>query len=118
MHCIDAIGKLEHPNVINIAKKLNMTKSAISKITKKQIAKGLIVSYKLETNKKEVYFKFTDKGTKLFIEHNKRHENWINSQKQFLQTQSKETLIMVNKFLDDFNDYLKNKIEQIDKKGE
>ena len=42
----------------------------------------------------------------------------INSQKQFLQTQSKETLIMVNKFLDDFNDYLKNKIEQIDKKGE
>lgn len=35
MHCIDAIGKLEHPNVINMAKKLNMTKSAISKITKK-----------------------------------------------------------------------------------
>ncbi|QPJ86609.1 MarR family transcriptional regulator (plasmid) [Sarcina sp. JB2] len=118
VHCIDAIGKLEHPNVVNIAKKLNMTKSAISKITKKQIAKGLIVSYKLETNKKEVYFKFTDKGKKLFIEHNKRHENWINSQKQFLQTQSKETLIMVNKFLDDFNNYLKNKIEQIDKKGE
>ena len=35
VHCIHAIGKLEHPNVINIAKKLNMTKSAISKITKK-----------------------------------------------------------------------------------
>ena len=35
VHCIDAIGKLEHTNVINIAKKLNMTKSAISKITKK-----------------------------------------------------------------------------------
>lgn len=34
IHYIDAIGKLEKPNVTKIAKKLNMTRGAINKITK------------------------------------------------------------------------------------
>lgn len=110
IHCIDVIGKLDNPNVTKISKKLNMTRGAISKITKKQIAKGLISSYTLENNKKEVYFKLTDKGYEIFHEHDKRHKKWEKRQEVFLEKQSDETLEKVNEFLENFNNYLKEEI--------
>lgn len=61
-HCIDYIGRLELPNVTKIAEHMGMTRGAISKMTKKLLAKGLIEKYTLESNKKEVYFKLTDLG--------------------------------------------------------
>ena len=56
-HCIDNIGRLELPNVTKIAEQMQMTRGAISKMTKKLLAKGLIEKYTLETNKKEVYLR-------------------------------------------------------------
>lgn len=41
-HCIDYIGRLELPNVTKIAEHMGMTRGAISKMTKKLLAKGLI----------------------------------------------------------------------------
>ena len=61
-HCIDNIGRLELPNVTKIAEQMQMTRGAISKMTKKLLAKGLIEKYTLETNKKEVYFKLTERA--------------------------------------------------------
>lgn len=75
-HCIDYIGRLELPNVTKVAEHMGMTRGAISKMTKKLLAKGLIEKYTLETNKKEVYFKLTDQGRLLFDEHAKRHQRW------------------------------------------
>ncbi len=117
IHCIDAIGKLENPNVTKISKELNMTRGAISKITKKQIASGLISSYTLQDNKKEIYFKLTDKGDELFCEHEKRHKRWEKRQEVFLEKQSKETLERVCEFLENFNNYLKEEIKEFDEKG-
>lgn len=119
IHCIDVIGKIENPNVTKISKELNMTRGAISKITKKQIASGLISSYTLEDNKKEIYFKLTDKGNELFYEYDKRHKKWEKRQELFLEKQSEETLKRVKEFLKDFNNYLKEEIEEFhDGKGE
>ena len=53
-HCIDYIGKTELPNVTKIADNMQMTRGAISKMTKKLLAKGLIEKYSLESNKKEI----------------------------------------------------------------
>lgn len=119
IHCIDVIGKLENPNVTKISKELNMTRGAISKITKKQIGEGLIASYTLQDNKKEIYFKLTDKGNEIFCEHDKRHKKWEKRQEIFLEKQSEETLKRVNDFLKDFNNYLKEEIEEFhEEKGE
>ena len=41
-HCIDAIGRLELPNVTKIAGQMRMTRGAISKMTRKLLDKGLI----------------------------------------------------------------------------
>ena len=39
-HCIDYIGRLELPNVTKVAEHMGMTRGAISKITKKLLARA------------------------------------------------------------------------------
>ena len=111
-HCIDYIGRLELPNVTKIAEHMQMTRGAISKMTKKLLAKGLIEKYTLETNKKEVYFKLTDQGKLLFDEHAKRHRLWEKRDMQFLTRYSKEEIELISKFMKEFNGYLEEQIEE------
>lgn len=111
-HCIDNIGRLELPNVTKIAEQMQMTRGAISKMTKKLLAKGLIEKYTLETNKKEVYFKLTECGMVLFKEHEKRHKQWEKRDMQFLSRYSKEETDTILKFMQEFNVYLDEQIEQ------
>ena len=111
-HCIDNIGRLELPNVTKIAEQMQMTRGAISKMTKKLLAKGLIEKYTLETNKKEVYFKLTERGKVLFKEHEKRHKQWEKRDMQFLSRYSKEETDTILQFMQEFNVYLDEQIEQ------
>ncbi len=111
-HCIDAIGRLEHPNVTKIAEQMGMTRGAISKMTKKLLAKHLIEKYNLETNRKEVYFKLTDEGKTLFDEHAKRHSLWEKRDTEFLNRYSKEEVDVLLLFMREFNVYLQEKIEE------
>ncbi len=114
-HCIDYIGRLELPNVTKIAEHMQMTRGAISKMTKKLLTKGLIEKYTLETNKKEVYFKLTEQGMLLFKEHEKRHKLWEKRDMQFLSRYSKEEVELIYKFMKEFNQYLGEQIEGITK---
>lgn len=110
-HCIDYIGKLELPNVTKIAEQMQMTRGAISKMTKKLLAKGLIEKYTLERNKKEVYFRLTESGTELYKEHEKRHKLWEQRDTQFLERYSKAEIEIITKFMREFNVYLEEQIE-------
>lgn len=111
-HCIDYIGKSELPNVTKIAETMQMTRGAISKMTKKLLAKGLIEKYTLESNKKEVYFKLTESGMELYSEHEKRHKLWEQRDSRFLERYSKEEIEIITKFMTEFNLYLEEKIEE------
>ena len=73
---------------------------------------GLIEKYTLETNKKEVYFKLTERGKVLFKEHEKRHKQWEKRDMQFLSRYSKEETDTILKFMQEFNVYLDEQIEQ------
>lgn len=112
-HCIDYIGRLELPNVTKVAEHMGMTRGAISKMTKKLLAKGLIEKYTLETNKKEIYFRLTDQGRLLFEEHEKRHKRWEKRDMEFLSRYSREEVGAVYQFMQEFNDYLERQIEAI-----
>lgn len=111
-HCIDYIGKVDLPNVTKIAENMQMTRGAISKMTKKLLAKGLIEKYTLESNKKEVYFRLTDSGLELFKEHEKRHKLWEERDSQFLKRYSAQETEIIIKFMREFNLYLEEKIEE------
>lgn len=110
-HCIDYIGKTDLPNVTKIAENMQMTRGAISKMTKKLLVKGLIEKYTLESNKKEVYFKLTESGMELYKEHEKRHRLWEQRDSQFLAQYSLEEVAIITKFMQEFNRYLEGQIE-------
>ena len=111
-HCIDYIGKTELPNVTKIADNMQMTRGAISKMTKKLLAKGLIEKYSLESNKKEIYFRLTESGLELYKEHEKRHKLWEQRDSKFLERYSPEEMGIITKFMKEFNIYLEEKIEE------
>lgn len=113
IHCIDWIGKLDNPNVTKLSSRLSMTRSAISKIIKKLVAKGAITSYKCKDNKKEIYYTLTDKGKLLFDEHHKRHCAWEERDKEFFEKLDDQDLETVNRFLTQFNKYLEEKITEL-----
>lgn len=112
IHCIDLIGKLEQPNVTKLASKLIMTTSAISKILKKLLVNGDIIRYQCDENKKEIYYKLTEKGKALFDEHFKRHSAWEERDEKFFEGVDSDDLQAVSRFLNEFNKYLETQISE------
>ncbi|MGN9164854.1 MarR family transcriptional regulator [Tissierellaceae bacterium HCP3S3_D8] len=115
VHCIDCIGNLQDTNVTKISEELNMTKGAISKITKKLLSEGLIKQYKKSDNKKEVFFELTDRGWEIYHAHRKLHdiseEEYMNIFKKF---NDNEVEIIIS-FLKEMNNHFKEQIEEIGK---
>ncbi|GAA0116629.1 MarR family transcriptional regulator [Clostridium senegalense] len=111
IHCIDLIGKIENPNVTKIAKGMNMTRGAISKISKKLINAKLIETYKKPNNDKEIYFKLTDLGKKLYKHHEIKHKEWEERNDVFFKNVSEKEQEVVANFLIKFNNYLEEIIK-------
>lgn len=106
VHCIDAIKNMESPTASKIAERMKMTRSAISKMAKRLINSQLVENYSLEANKKEVYFRLTEKGRQIFIEHEKRHRLWEARDTKFFQQYSAAELQIIGNFMEEFNQYL------------
>lgn len=115
IHFIDAIGTLDTPNVTKIANHLKVTLGAVSRMAKKQISQNLIESYSSKDNKKEIYFRLTEKGEELFNEHRKLHEIWKQRDSEFFSRYSEDKLSEICTFFKDFNGYLGKQIELLSK---
>ncbi|MCR6546656.1 MarR family transcriptional regulator [Dehalobacterium formicoaceticum] len=115
-NCVDKIGVLDQPNVTKIAKELNLSRGAVSKIIKKLISSGDVVSYQNPGNKKEIYYQLTEKGQLLFIEHQKRHESWKERQLKFFENMQQDELAVVCNFFTEFNKNLERQIRESKKK--
>jgi DNA-binding MarR family transcriptional regulator len=77
LEVIEHIGKIPDPNVTKLANASYMTRGAISKLTKKLIARGIINTYQSEENKKEIYFQLTPIGQKIKNRHEQLHQKWV-----------------------------------------
>ena len=111
IHCIDFIGKIKDPNVTKISQSMNMTRGAISKISKKLLNNNLVDKYKKPDNDKEIYFKLTKLGEKLYKHHEIKHKQWEERNNEFFKDIDKEEQEIVASFLKKFNDYLDKMIE-------
>ncbi len=100
-HIIDCIGKHSLPNATFIAKELNMTKGAISKLTAKLMEKNLIKGNRLENNKKEIYYSLTPIGKEAFEVHRKLHEIEEERLVKIFSKYDKQELDVIYRFLDD-----------------
>lgn len=117
VHCIGAIGRMDRPNVTKIAEHMRMTRGAISKLTKKLLAKALITSYVLEENKKEIYFKLSATGEQIVEEHKRNYDEWLARDSRFFESCSQENLQLVNSLLDMFNHFLEEQIVVLSKEN-
>lgn len=107
MHCVDFVFKTELPNVTKLSEKMNITKGGVSKIIKKLIEKNAIESFSVDTNKKEIYYKLTNKGKEVFKLHKNIHEKWCEINLEFFKNCSKEEIKYTILFLEKYIQYLK-----------
>ena len=62
LNCLDAIGRLEQPNVTALAGEMRMTKGAISKILRKLSDKDAVEPYQRGSNRQKIFYRLTDAG--------------------------------------------------------
>ncbi len=73
IHFIDAIGIDSEINASQLSDKLHISNGAITQVADKLLKKKLIEKYKIETNKKEVYFRLTEQGKVAYESHKEFH---------------------------------------------
>jgi len=100
LHVIDCIGHNEPINNIGIASKMNLSKANITKITRKLTKDELINRFQLADNKKEIYFKLTSKGKRVFALHEKIHNKKKEQFYDLIGTFSEDKQIIILEFLE------------------
>lgn len=113
IHTIKAIRELEEPNVTEISRTLNMTRGAISKITRKLLKQGLIESYQTPDNRQKIFFRLTEAGLPLYEEHEKRHALWEQRDLDFLGRFPDKKLAEFLSFMNEYNTYLQEQIDDL-----
>lgn len=113
IHTIAAIGDLTDPNVTKIANHMNVTRGAISKITKKLQKQNLIEAYQQDGNKQKIFFRLTSAGQFLYDEHAKRHDLWLKRDDAFIKKFDQTIIKQIEKFMMKFNDYLEEQIAEL-----
>lgn len=101
-HVIDYIGKNRLTNAVGISNALGITKGGISKLTSRLSEKGFLEPYRMEGNRKEIFFTLTPSGKEVF-EINARIDAQINERLLVLMSEySPEELDVITRFLNDF----------------
>lgn len=100
IHTIEAIHNHTDINASELSKRLGITNGAVNQITNKLEKKGLIVSYHLKSNKRDVYYKTTALGEQANTGHTQFHEKIY---KRLSEDVTAEELQIILRFLDKMN---------------
>ena len=114
IHCVEYIGENIDANVKKLAEAFNMTTSAISKLTKKMMKKGLIESYQKPDNKKEIYFRLTAQGKAINNIHEDLHQEYEARDKIVFAQITQEQYDAILCFAKMYNKHLDTEIEKLD----
>jgi len=101
---LNVIGQAEPVNGITISKQARIPKGSVSKITRRLIAKKLVVSESLPNNKKEVHFRLTPLGTELYHAHHAFDEQMVKSFVKFLKKYKLTELELLARVLQDLSE--------------
>jgi len=120
VHCMEYIGKDPECNVTKLAESFYMTRGAISKMTRKLIAKGVIESYQKPDNKKEIYFRLTEQGQKVYKIHEELHKEFQERDKAVFEQVTQEQFDNMLGFVEKYKRHLDGEIKKqgIDYKSE
>ncbi|EHJ08969.1 MarR family winged helix-turn-helix transcriptional regulator [Staphylococcus simiae] len=110
IHCLEAIEEIEAPNVTKLTRALYMTRGAISKLTKRLIAKGLIETYQSQDNKKEIYFKLTPAGKDVYQLHEQLHQEFEERDRDVFNQMTEDEYRHMMTFIEKYNHHLDKEI--------
>lgn len=113
IHCIAYIGDDEDSNVTKLAESFDMTRGAISKLTKKLVKKELIESYQKPDNKKEVYFRLTEQGKMIYNIHEELHREFEDRDQPFFEKVTEEQYDIILGFAEKYNMHLDAEIKKL-----
>ncbi len=113
VHCIEYIGKNTDSNVTKLAEAFYMTTSAISKITKKLMEKGVVESYQKPENRKEIYFRLTKQGEQVFEIHEELHQEFEDRDKVVFDQVTEEQLDGMLRFVEAYKRHLDHEIKKL-----
>lgn len=113
VHCIEYIGRNVDSNVTILAESFYMTRSAISKMTKKLIEKGLIESYQKADNKKEIYFRLTEQGKVIEKVHEELHKEFQERDKAVFEKVTELQYDRIINFIKKYNRHLDAEIMKL-----
>lgn len=112
VHCIEFIEKNEDSNVTKLAESFYMTRGAISKIAKKLIKKGVIESYQKPVNKKEIYFRLTERGKEIYKIHEELHKEFQERDKVVFEQVTDEQFDIMLSFVEMYRRHLDSEIKK------
>ncbi|AOA03235.1 MarR family winged helix-turn-helix transcriptional regulator [Carnobacterium maltaromaticum] len=113
VHCMEYIEKNKDSNVTKLADSFYMTRGAISKLTKKLIKKELIESYQKSDNKKEIYFRLTEKGRAVYDIHEKLHNEFSERDKVVFEQVTEEQFNSMLHFVELYSQHLDKEIKKV-----
>lgn len=105
---IEHIALIPNVNVTKLAAASYMTRGAISKLTKKLLAKNIIESYQLVENKKERYFRLTPVGQKVNDIHQELHQSFLERDKEVFKNMTEDEYNTIFRFIGRYRHHLKN----------
>ncbi|CAH0122630.1 MULTISPECIES: MarR family transcriptional regulator [unclassified Paenibacillus] len=105
VHTIACIGEQEPINVTSIAEKMNLSKGNTSKVTNKLLKTGWVRKTQLNDNKKEVYFRLTPAGKRLYALHDELHNKERQRMYEFLNQYSETELDFIKRLFGDLGDF-------------
>ncbi len=107
IHLIETIGKYPDLNTTQIAERHGVSKGLVSQLTTKLERKGFLQKFQYKENKKEVFFKLTDKGKCAYdghIEYHKARNMEVYDEFEGYSEKQKELILS---FLRKHTEYLK-----------
>ncbi|MBO3443879.1 MarR family transcriptional regulator [Clostridium sp. CCUG 7971] len=113
IHCMEYIEKNTDSNVTKLADAFYMTRGGISKIIKKLINNGLVESYQKPDNKKEIYFRLTEKGKEVNKVHEKLHKEFEERDKVILDQVTEEQYESIFSFIKTYSNHLDTEIKKV-----
>ncbi|REK76847.1 MarR family transcriptional regulator [Paenibacillus paeoniae] len=109
VHMIDCIGQHEPINSTGIAEMMNLSKASITKIGAKLLEEGFVKRTQMNDNKKEIYFRLSPQGKKIFELHERLHKLEAERFYRFLDKYSDEELKVIHTFLQDTSTHIESR---------
>ncbi len=113
VHYLEHIAENADSNVTKLAESFYMTRGAISKMARKLIDKGIIESYQKPENKKEIYFRLTERGQAIYKIHEKLHKEFQERDKTVFEQMTEEQFDSMLSFVDKYNRHLDAEIKKM-----